>query len=134
MGAQDFQFKIVKHIGSARMVVPFRSRVEMHFLPDPHKIMWSKRSFMLYTNFTENLKKGRTFYKGDILCVLYSTLLHLPHLRFHCLASVDTGIEPRAVATLALAVRRSNLSDRFRPLSVKILDHIHSLYGNKILL
>ncbi len=37
MGAQEFQFKIVKHIGSVRMVVLFRIRVEMHFFTDPHK-------------------------------------------------------------------------------------------------
>jgi hypothetical protein len=42
-----------------------------------------------------------------IFFVLYSTLLHLPPLRFHC-ADGCCGIEPRTVATGALAVRRSN--------------------------
>jgi hypothetical protein len=37
-------------------------------------------------------------------------LLHLPPLRFHC-----AGIEPRTVATTALAVRRSNPSARSYP-------------------
>ncbi len=43
---------------------------------------------------------------GDFLIffVHYSALLHLPPLRFHCAA----GIEPKTVATGALAVRRSN--------------------------
>jgi hypothetical protein len=35
------------------------------------------------------------------LSVLYSTLLYQPPLRFHY-ASEDAGIEPRAVATLAI--------------------------------
>ncbi len=35
----------------------------------------------------------------------FSTLLHLPPLRFHL--SEDAGIEPRTVATFAFAVRRS---------------------------
>jgi hypothetical protein len=55
---------------------------------------------------------------------LYSTLIHLPPLRFHCLASEDTGIERKTVVFLALAARRSTTR----------LDLIHSLYGNKILL
>jgi hypothetical protein len=38
--------------------------------------------------------------------VRYSTLLHLPPLRFHCVE--DAGIETRTVATLALTARRSN--------------------------
>ncbi len=36
----------------------------------------------------------------------YSALLHLPPLRF--IVPTDAGIEPRTVATCALAVRRSN--------------------------
>jgi hypothetical protein len=39
--------------------------------------------------------------------VLHSTLLHLPPLR--CTVSEDDGIEPRTVAALALAIRRSTL-------------------------
>jgi hypothetical protein len=34
--------------------------------------------------------------------VFYSTLLHPPPLRFHCVGSEDAGIEPRTVATLAI--------------------------------
>ncbi len=41
-----------------------------------------------------------------VFFVLYSTLLHLPPLRFHCVHG--SGIEPRTVAIGALAVRRSN--------------------------
>jgi hypothetical protein len=55
------------------------------------------------------------FRKGKFLVfyVLDSTLLHLPPLRFPCVG--DAGIEPRTVATLALAVRRSNNSARSHP-------------------
>ncbi len=42
-------------------------------------------------------------------CVLYSTLLHMPPHRFHCV-----GL--RIVPTSALAVRRSNHSNRSHPL------------------
>jgi hypothetical protein len=49
-----------------------------------------------------------------IFYVLDSTLFHLPPLRFHCVAE-DVGIEIRTVATLALAVRRSNDSARSHP-------------------
>ncbi len=44
----------------------------------------------------------------------FLTLLHLPPLRFHTV-SEDAGIEPRTVATLALAVRRANNSARSHP-------------------
>ncbi len=72
--------------------------------------------------------------KGDFLYfflfyVRYSTLFHLPPLRFHCVE--DAGIEPRTVAITALTVRRSNhparshpLSARYHPLSAK--SHPHS--------
>jgi hypothetical protein len=60
----------------------------------------------------------RHFKQGDFLKdffnVLYSTLLPLPPLRFHCVG--DAGIEFRTVTTLALAVRRSNRSARSHPL------------------
>jgi hypothetical protein len=58
--------------------------------------------------------------QGDfwIFCfVLYSTLLHLPPS--DTTVSEDAGIEPRTVATLALAVRRSNHSARSRPQSAR---------------
>jgi hypothetical protein len=42
-----------------------------------------------------------------LVYVLYSTLLHLLQI---ALCQEDAGIEPRTVATLALAVRRSNHS------------------------
>ncbi len=42
--------------------------------------------------------------------VLYSTLLHLPPLRFHCVGGCWD--RTRTVATLALAVRQSNYSAR----------------------
>jgi hypothetical protein len=60
------------------------------------------RSFVLSQFHVKKISRG-TFFRY----VLYSTLLHLLPLRFH---GVDAGIEPRTVATLALAVRRSNLS------------------------
>ncbi len=44
--------------------------------------------------------------------VLSSTLLHLPPLRFHCVVTEDAEIESMTIVTLALAVRRSNLSVR----------------------
>jgi hypothetical protein len=43
---------------------------------------------------------------GDFIFVLNSALLHLQPLRSHC--AEDARIEPRTVATGALAVRRSN--------------------------
>ncbi len=58
----------------------------------------------------------QSFYRGIFLDffgffhVLYSTLLHLP--LSGSTVSGDTGIEPRTVGALALAVRRSNYSDR----------------------
>jgi hypothetical protein len=49
---------------------------------------------------------------------MYFTLIHLPPLRFHCVASEDTRIEPKTVATLALAVIRSIHTAKSHPLSV----------------
>jgi hypothetical protein len=46
--------------------------------------------------------------------VRYSTLLCLPPLRYSTVLE-DAGIEPRTVATLALAVRHSNHSARSHP-------------------
>jgi hypothetical protein len=53
------------------------------------------------------------FLKGGFLdfYVLFSILLHLPPLRFHLVGGCYR-IEPRAIATLALAVRRFNYSAR----------------------
>ncbi len=47
------------------------------------------------------------YFLGGFFFILYSALLHLPPLRFHC-ADGCYRIEPRTVATDALAVRRSN--------------------------
>ncbi len=47
--------------------------------------------------------------------VLYSTLLHLPPLRFHCVGGCWDETLQRTVATSALAVRRSNHSARSHP-------------------
>jgi hypothetical protein len=47
------------------------------------------------------------------MSVLYSTLIHLPPLRFT--VSEDAGIEPRKVAISALAVRRSSHSATSHP-------------------
>ncbi len=56
------------------------------------------------------------FLRGDFfgfpVYVHYSTLLHLPPLRFHCARGFCS------VATLALTVRRSNQSARSRPLNL----------------
>ncbi len=49
--------------------------------------------------------------------IRYSTLLHLPPLRFHCVAGCC--IEPRTVATATLAVRRSKHSARSHPHSAR---------------
>jgi hypothetical protein len=54
--------------------------------------------------------------------VRYSTLLHLPPS--DSTVPEDAGIEPRTVATTALAVRRSNHSARSHPLSAR--SHPHS--------
>jgi hypothetical protein len=57
----------------------------------------------------------------DFSCisVLYSTLLHLPPLRFHC-AGGCWDRKPRTVATSALAVRRSNHSVTSQPLLIHL--------------
>ncbi len=44
--------------------------------------------------------------------VMYSTLLHLPPLRYGTTVSQDADIEPRTVVTLAITGRRSNNSAR----------------------
>ncbi len=53
----------------------------------------------------------------DFLKILYSTLLHLPPFRFHCVRGCR--IKPRTIATLALAARRSNQSARSHPYSAR---------------
>jgi hypothetical protein len=45
--------------------------------------------------------------------VLFSTLLHLPHIRFHCVEGCWDGNQ--TVATFALAVSGSNHSAKSRP-------------------
>jgi hypothetical protein len=57
------------------------------------------------------------FFGFFLFYVRYSTLFHLPSLRFHCVE--DAGIEPRTVATTALTVRRSYHSARSHPLSAR---------------
>jgi len=48
------------------------------------------------------------YFLGGFFFILYSALLHLPPLKFHCADGCwDRIIEPRTVATSALAVRRS---------------------------
>jgi hypothetical protein len=63
------------------------------------------------------LSKCLFFIRGIFLFfsmyILYSKLLHLPPFRFRCVGGC--WIEPRTVATLALAVRRSNHSTRSHP-------------------
>jgi hypothetical protein len=54
----------------------------------------------------QSLKGG--FFGFFLFYVRYSTLLHLPPLRFHL--SEDAGIEPRTVATTALAVSKAKQS------------------------
>ncbi len=53
------------------------------------------------------------FFKGGLFFVLYSTLFHLPLLRFHCVG----GCWDRRTkfATSALTVRRSNHSAKSHP-------------------
>ncbi len=72
-------------------------------------------------NDTVNAKKIVIFLQNInrviFLYVLYSTLLHLLPLRFHCVGASEYAgiIEPRTVAVFALAVRRSNHSARSHP-------------------
>jgi hypothetical protein len=58
----------------------------------------------------------KNFFRGDFcgvpLYAHYSTLLHLPPLRFYCAGGCWS------VATLALAARRSNYSTRSHPLNL----------------
>jgi hypothetical protein len=54
-----------------------------------------------------------------VFIVFSSTLFHLPPLRFHCVVSDDAGIVSMTFVTLALAVRRSKLSDRSHSLQYR---------------
>ncbi len=69
---------------------------------------------MLYQELARQLKINRGIVLDFFMYVLYSTLLYLPPLRYHCV-SEDTGIEPRTVAISALAVRRSSYSATSHP-------------------
>ncbi len=57
-------------------------------------------------------KSFKIFLKGDFFSVLYSTRLHLPSLGLHC-AEEDAWIEPRTVATSALATVLRNRNSNF---------------------
>jgi hypothetical protein len=63
-----------------------------------------------------NIFKQGDFLRFFFLCTVYSILLHLPPDSF---VSEDAGIEPRTVATSALAARRSNHSARSHPQSAR---------------
>jgi hypothetical protein len=65
-----------------------------------------RRSYSVYA-FSVQCSVIYNIFGGDfilIFFVLYSTLLHLPPLKFHCVV----GCWDRTVATCALAVRRYN--------------------------
>ncbi len=95
-------------VGLARLIESgFKKGCAMCVLPctDP-----AKDCLIIRTPKCHHLKKLFFFGGGGfflfIFFVLYSALLHLPPLRFHC--ADGAGIEPMTVATGALAVRRSN--------------------------
>jgi hypothetical protein len=67
--------------------------------------------------------KGGIFLNFFFFYVRYSTLIHLPSLRFY-FVSEDAGIETRTVATTALAVRRRNHSARSHPLIMAVLQEV----------
>jgi hypothetical protein len=87
------------------------------------KLKGQQREMVLGLLFSSFLWKERIFVFGPLLTggflgflknVLYSTALHLPPS--DSAVSEDAGIEPRIVATSALAVRRhSNNSARSHP-------------------
>jgi hypothetical protein len=73
-----------------------------------------------------NFSKSEDIKQGDFfLYVLYSTLLHLSSLRFHCM-SEDAGIEPRTVATSALATTSALAATRLDLIHDHGLDLIHT--------
>ncbi len=96
------------------------SNFASHHRPSANTVkMSASLSFLLVLFVSVGQVVARQHLNKGILgffLVPYSTLLHLPPLRFHCVR--DARIEPRTVArlaTLALAVRRSNYSTRFHP-------------------
>ncbi len=73
----------------------------------------------------ENSRLSRQEYFLLVLSALYSRLIHLPPLRFHCVEGCwDSRMEPRTVPTSALAVRRSNHSARSHPFFQPDLIHL----------
>jgi len=72
-----------------------------------HYVGRFKRGILKGARRTLNCKWGFLYFS---FYIRYSTLLHLPPLIFN--VSEDAGIEPRTVATTALAIRRSNHSAR----------------------
>jgi hypothetical protein len=82
-----------------------------------------KRGRLTEFLFQEGLIYGIWF--RNPICTLFNTV-------FICLpsdstVSEDAGIEPRTVATLAMAVRRTNHSARSHPLELAV-DLIHNQY------
>ncbi len=59
----------------------------------------------------------------------YSTLLHLPPLRFYCVGGCR--VEPGTIANLALTARRSNHSARSHPFVLNVM-RLHITTDNKI--
>jgi hypothetical protein len=69
------------------------------------KLRWTPTPKVVVSLMVGIIKRGIFL---NIFYVLYSTLLPLPPLRSDSIVPTDAGIEPRTVATGALAVRRYN--------------------------
>jgi hypothetical protein len=93
-----------------------RKIIFLYYAPINYYFAWKhkKLGLITYASTLSELKGcshnvTQNFLKWDfiIFAILYSTLLHLPPLRFHCVG----GSNPGKVVTSALSVRRPNHSD-----------------------
>ncbi len=64
------------------------------------------------------------WFKGDFFCIFHCFIQHTYICHSWKSLSEDAGIKQRTIATLALAVRRSNHSARSHPLAAR--SHLHA--------
>jgi hypothetical protein len=102
-------------------------------VPGPEQVEVRVRQDLTHVHQPVPLHTFKKYYNGDFRIfksALYSALLYMPLLRFHCVGGCWDRTQ--AVATLALAVRISNHSAGSHPHSSKThplqLDLIHKKY------